>query len=369
MEKSRDIRWHKASNLPELTPHTEAPKQFRIRNVVIPIVLGLAVTAYMVYREFDAQAYAKINWSFQVLFWLFMCLVMMAIRDLGYMMRIRILTEKKLSWKKAFDVIMLWEFASALSPSVVGGSGVAMFILNQEKIPLGKSTAIVLVTALLDELFYILMVPICILLAGWENLFPIELQKNLLGISLGIKGIFFAGYGFIFLLTFIILVSVFFNPKGFKNLLVRVFSLPVLRRFRPKAAEVGREVMVTSIELKGKNFGFWAKCFGATFLSWTARFLVINCLILAFVASADHFIIYARQMVMWVIMLISPTPGSSGIAEIVFEGFLKEFTLPNLAGFQAFLWRLLSYYPYLIIGIIVFPRWLRRVRGTASKEA
>ncbi len=290
-----------------------------------------------------------------------MCLVMMAFRDLGYIIRIRILTDKKLNWRRAFDVIMLWEFASALSPSVVGGSGVAMFILNREKIPLGRSTAIVLVTALLDELFYIFMVPVCILLAGWDTLFPIDLEKNLFGISMGIKGIFYTGYFFITLLTSIILVSVFFAPRGFKRVLQNIFSLRLLKRWRRKATEVGNEVIITSEELKGKSILFWLKCFGATFFSWTARFLVINCLILAFVATNDHFIIYARQMVMWVIMLISPTPGSSGVAEMVFEGFLKEYTVPNLSGFQAFLWRLLSYYPYLIIGVLLFPRWLRRV--------
>lgn len=349
--------------MPELSPQLDTPKQFRTRNVIIPIVLGLAVTLYLVFHDFDPKSYEQIHWSIHVVFWLVMSALMMAARDVGYMVRIRILTEKKLSWKKAFDVIMLWEFASALSPSVVGGSGIAMFILNQEKIPLGKSTAIVLVTALLDELFYIIMVPICIVLAGWNNLFPIDLQKNMFGITMGIKGIFYAGYGFIFLLTTIILLSLFFNPQGFKKFLVRIFRLPVLKRFQNKAAEVGDEVITTSLELKGKKFSFWAKSFAATFVSWTARFLVINCLILAFMSGVDHFIIYARQMVMWVIMLISPTPGSSGIAEIVFEGFLKEFTLPNLSGFQAFLWRLLSYYPYLIIGIIVFPRWLRRVRS------
>ena len=59
---------------------------------------------------------------------------MVVIRDLGYMYRIRVLTDKYLSWRKSFDVIMLWEFASALTPSVVGGSGIAIFILNREKI-------------------------------------------------------------------------------------------------------------------------------------------------------------------------------------------------------------------------------------------
>lgn len=346
-----------------MSDNTNTLKQFRLRKLLIPILLGLAVTFYMVYREFDPESYGAINWSAHTFFWLFMCLVMMVIRDVGYMIRIRILTEKKLSWRKSFDVIMIWEFASALSPSVVGGSGIAMFILNREKIPLGKSTAIVMVTALLDELFYIIMVPLCILLAGWDKLFPIEMQTNLFGYQLGIETVFYVGYGFIVVLTSVILTSIFFFPKTFRNVIIGIFSLPILRRLRRKAIGVGQEVVTTSVELKGKNLAFWAKCFGATLLSWTARFLVINCLIMAFVASADHVLIYARQMVMWVIMLISPTPGSSGIAELVFQGFLKEFTLPNLAGFQAFLWRLLSYYPYLIIGVIVLPRWLKRVMG------
>lgn len=304
-----------------------------------------------------------------MVFWLFMCLVMMAFRDLGYMIRIRILTDRELNWKRSFDVIMLWEFASALTPSVVGGSGVAMFILNQEKIPLGKSTAIVLVTALFDELFYIIMVPICILLAGWENLFPAEILETVVklpgGYHVGIEEAFLTGYFFIFFLTIIILLSVFFAPQSFKTVLVKIFSIPGLKRWRPQATEVGDEVVITSVELKGRKLNFWVKILGATFFSWTARFLVINCLIFAFVSSADHFILFARQMVMWVIMLISPTPGGTGIAEFVFKGFLQEYTLPNLAGFQAFLWRLFSYYPYLIIGAILFPRWLRRVRKKA----
>ncbi len=340
---------------------TDTAKKFRARNLFIPILLGLCVTGYLIFKDFDGQSFSNIHWSLSTAFWLFMCLFMMALRDIGYMIRIRILTDKQLNWKQAFDVIMLWEFASALSPSVVGGSGVAMFILNREKIPLGRSTAIVLVTALMDELFYIVMVPLCILLAGMDNLFPVELEKTFFGLSLGIKGIFYTGYGFIFLLTTIISLSVFFFPKAFKHVLIGVFSLPFLRRWKDAAAETGEEVVITSVELKGKKFSFWASSLLATFLSWSARFLVINCLIMAFNSSADHFLIYGRQMVMWVIMLISPTPGSSGIAEIVFDGFLKEFTLPGLGGFQAFLWRLLSYYPYLIIGVILFPRWLRRV--------
>jgi glycosyltransferase 2 family protein len=63
---------------------------------------------------------------------------------------------------------------------------------------------------------------------------------------------------------------------------------------------------------------------------------------------------------MWVIMLISPTPGGSGVAEFVFSGFLSDFTPLGFAVVMAILWRLLSYYPYLFIGIIILPQWIKR---------
>ena len=76
---------------------------------------------------------------------------------------------------------------------------------------------------------------------------------------------------------------------------------------------------------------------------------------------SDHFLIYGRQLVMWVILLISPTPGSTGVAEFAFNGFLKDFIPFGLAGLLVVFWRLISYYPYIFIGAFVLPKWLKRV--------
>jgi uncharacterized protein (TIRG00374 family) len=57
--------------------------------------------------------------------------------------------------------------------------------------------------------------------------------------------------------------------------------------------------------------------------------------------------------------LISPTPGGSGIAEFAFSGFLNDFIPFGLVAILAILWRLISYYPYLFIGAIILPKWLR----------
>lgn len=312
-------------------------------------------------RITNTEALGEIKLSWYSLFWFIAAFAMMFLRDIGYMIRIRVLTENALSWKQSFFVIMVWEFASALTPGVVGGAAVAMFILNREKIPLGRSTAIVLITAMLDNLFYLIMVPLMLIFVGSSDLFPLSGSQTFLGMDLNIVGVFWVGYGIVFLFFIALLIGIVYHPFALRSMIVRFFSLPFLKRWKEGARQTGREIIVTAKEVRVKPRSYWVKAFGATFLSWTGRYLVVNCLIMAFVTTGlqEHFMIYARQLGMWVIMLISPTPGGSGIAEYAFTGFLEEFIPFGLVGLMAVLWRLISYYPYLFIGSFILPRWLR----------
>ena len=310
------------------------------------------------YRE----SLKTIDWTWYSTLWLLVAVLSMFVRDLSYMYRIRVLTEDKISWRKSFDVIMLWEFASAVSPSAVGGSAVAMFIVNREGISMGRSTAIVLITSLLDELFFVVMVPVVFLAVGIDSLFPDFSNVGLEQFTTTGINLFFTSYFLILLYSVIISWAIFIKPRGFKWLLIKICSLPFLRKWRYSAVETGNEIMLASEELKDKPFLFWFKASAATFFSWTGRYWVTNFIILAFFPVSDHLLIYARQLIMWVIMLISPTPGGSGLAEFAFSGFIGEFIkTAGLIGSIALVWRLISYYPYLFIGAIILPRWLKRV--------
>lgn len=323
------------------------------------------VNGNFVRRSFR-DAVAAVNWTWYSTLCIFLALLMMVVRDLAYMWRIRILTDKELSWKQSFRVIMIWEFSSAMTPGVVGGAAVAMFILNREKVNMGKATALVMITALLDELFYILVVPVLLLIVGAASLFPLELTKEIFGMRLHITGLFWFAFAVITLITLLLFVAVFIAPHWFKRLLLLFCRLPFLRRYKARAEKTGNDIVTTSSELRGKSFGFWFSAFLATAFSWTGRFLVINFIIMAFSPMADQFVIFARQLAMWVILIVSPTPGGSGIAEFVFSGFLAEFIPFGLAGVLAVLWRVISYYPYLFIGALVLPKWLSKSKPAQS---
>tara|TARA_B100000767_G_scaffold25521_1_gene22412 strand:- start:7406 stop:8605 length:1200 start_codon:yes stop_codon:yes gene_type:complete len=306
----------------------------------------------------------QIDWNSSVFFCLFLALFTAFLRDFGYMYRIRVLTDKFFSWKEAFQVIMLWEFSSALTPSVVGGSGVAIFIMNREGLSLGKSTATMFVTALMDELFYIIMVPLVLLLAGGASLFP----DSVFGYEgVYITNVFWLGYGFLCLLTLVITLSLFFFPQGFKQILINIFSWKPLRRWIRHVVRLGNDVIISSEELKRKKFSFWLKAFSSTIISWTARFLTLNFVIMAFMGNIDQLFVYGRQLIMWVYMLVSPTPGSAGIAEIALAGFFENIVISaQYVALVAIIWRFLTYFPYLFIGAAVLPKWLSR---TSLKQA
>ena len=324
--------------------------------VILPAAIGLGVVAFIFLREFDPDVFDKVSLTWMSVLWLFAAILCMLGRDLGYMIRIRVLSDGQLTWRQAFRIIMLWEFTSAVTPSSVGGTSVALMYVHKEGISVGRSSAIVMMTSLLDELYFVIMFPLLVLLVGGEKLFAIPDSP---GWTHGILVVALVGYGIKLIWVLVLSYGLFLNPRGLSRLIYRLFHLPVLRRWRRGAGKAAVDIMVSSDEMKSRKPKFWINALLSTFLSWTSRYWVVNFLFLAFFAVHDHFLIFARQLVMWIVLLISPTPGGSGVAEFMFDMFLGEF-IP-VAGFAialAFLWRLISYYPYLAIGALMVPKWI-----------
>lgn len=345
-------------------------KYFSGRRVLIPILLGLGVAGYLIWSDYDPEAVKQIDWRQGAMWWVLASVGMMLLRDVGYIIRLRILSRSLLSWRQCFEIAFLWEFASAISPSAIGGTAVAVVIMAQENIRTGLTTAIVLITAFLDELFYIIMVPIMLMIIGRESLFPQDDGSVDYMFSVdNLSTFFWMGYGILFAWTIFLAVAILFKPNWTQSFIRAIFRLPYLRRRQERGNKLADDLHLASLEFGKMKFAFWLKAFGATFLSWSARFLMLNCLLMAFSGFEEHFLAYGRQLVMWVIMLVAFTPGASGIAESIFPFFMKEF-LPGraIARIVAIVWRMISYYPYLIIGFVILPLWLKRTQDQETTE-
>lgn len=346
--------------------HSLILKTLKPAKLILPVLISLGVVAWFIIREIDTEALTALRFTFRSVLWLLVAWCCMIGRDLGYMIRIRILSEKDLSWRQAFRVIMLWEFTSAITPSTVGGTAVAVVFLNKEGISVGRSTAIVLATSFLDELYFVIMFPVILLAVGPEILFTTSLQGT--GAAMLNNLTYFAVIGYLVILAWVLLVGygLFINPDGIRKTIVWFFKLPVLKRWSKPAEKAGADIVASSSELKNQGVPFWLKAFTATFLSWTSRYWVVNAILVAFFAVSDHFLIFARQLVTWIMMIISPTPGGSGFAELILSRYISDAipvaseNVASVALAMAIIWRIISYYPYLIIGASIVPGWIER---------
>jgi uncharacterized protein (TIRG00374 family) len=356
--------------------HFKLISRLKPGKIILPILIGLAVAGWFIVREIDTDALNQLNFTWRSVFWLFIAWCFMIGRDLGYIIRIRILSDKTLNWWQAFRVIMLWEFTSAITPSTVGGTAAALVFIHKEGISVGRSTSIVLATSFLDELYFVIMFPLILLIAGGEILFTTSLQGT--GIVLLNNLFFIAIAGYVVILSWVLLIGygLFVDPLKIKKIILWFFRLPLLRRWSDSAVKAGDDIIDSSFELKRKPFSFWIKAFTATFLSWTSRYWVANAVLLAFFMINNHLLIFARQLIIWIMMILSPTPGGSGFAELILGRYISDAipadpgTVGSLALAIAIIWRIISYYPYLIMGASIVPGWIQKkfVRHPSLKK-
>lgn len=349
----------------------QVSSQLNSVHVILPMILGLAVALYMFVSEFSHVGDNPVSWGDLLSnphVWIFVLLafVVVACRDYAGMWRLNHLADGRLSLHSQFRVRMLYEFTSAITPSVAGGSTLEMLYINKEGISFGESTAITIISIFLDEIVYVIFFPIVLLIIPFKELFAVG------GVfSAGIVSLFLIGYAMKFIWTSILFCGIFIKPSVITWCISSLFSLKLLRKWRVGALRTAVDIRSCSRSMRDRSLVFWIKAFASSFVICLCRYSIANCLIMAFNPAlsgfASNFLMMARQYVMLVVMMVAPTPGGSGFVEVMFKTYLGEF-LPQgiLAVLVMSLWRIIFYYNYLFIGMILAPRWISRNFGKKS---
>lgn len=348
--------------------NTKSP--IKTSQVFIPVIIGIGVVAWLMAREFDIEAIRNIELSPRLAICILLALIFMFGRDLGHFWRFRIITDKQLRWRQAIRVNYLCEFTSAVTPSAVGGSSFAVLYMYAEGLSLGRATTLVMATLFLDELFFVITCPIVIALIPYSDLFGFNTESAGYFVT-GLNLLFWLVYAGITIWTAILFLGLFVRPKAVAQGLAWVFRFRPLRRWQHKMITLGDNMQATSSELRRRPMRWWLEAFAATALSWLSRYMVVNALFWGFAPYADQIIIFGRQVVVWVVLMISPTPGGSGISEWLFAQYYGDLLKANAQSITliiAILWRLISYYAYLIIGACVLPGLLRRLSSRKAES-
>jgi len=341
-----------------IRPESKKPqKPYKIYQGLIPIIFGLIVIGWLFLSEFNPNVFSTFHFTFVSGLFIGLAFLLMLMRDFGMMWRFRFLTERELTWKQSFHINVLSEFTSAVTPALVGGSSLVVIFLIKEGINAGRSTTIMFVNLFLDELFFLVVCPVIFLFIPLSELF------NSSSVIVSTFAVVFTGLYLTRLVwTSIMFIGIFKRPNWIRQILLTLFKLPILHRWYSNVDLLTNNLVQASTEIGKHSFWFWLKVFGMTLLTWSARFLVVNAVFMAFNPThLNHLIVFARQLILWVFMVVSPTPGGSGVTEYAFKEYYSDvFSSASAIIFVTLVWRTISYYLYLLLGLIIIPNWISK---------
>lgn len=323
---------------------------------VLPVLIGAGVVAWMWADEFGNFSLTAVPLTPRTLVSLAVVIAMVVLREVGMTWRYRAITDGDLSWRKALKVCLMCEFTSAVTPSAVGGSSVAMVFMNMQGINFGRATTLMIVTLFLDELFFVLSCPIVATLTPLGSLFGNALSSQF---SVGIQWVFWGIYAVIALWTALLFVGIVIKPMMIKRLLVGIFALPLLRRWKAQVEQMTDNMVAASHDLRHRTLGWWLRAFAGTVLLWVPRYVLVCALFWGLLPGSDLWLVFARQAVVWLVLMVCPTPGGSGLGEWLFTQYYADMIpTATLAMVIMLVWRIASYYAYLVAGLVLVPLWL-----------
>lgn len=267
--------------------------------------------------------------------------------------KIRFLAEKQMSWLASFRVVLAWDFTSAVSPSTIGGAPMATYAMTKEGMQLGSATAIVLYGVLLDQIWFATAIPILLIAGIFYQVVPPEI--GLVGEASMIL-LYTALLAYAGLLAYGVLI----NPAAIKKVVLFIFKLPLLRKYRDKIAIEVENLEEYAHQLRKKPASFLFKAFALSTMSWICRIALATIVILSLL-PADVVLSFLRSLSMNLAFLVVPTPGGSGGVEglfVLFQGPLIE--RKSFIGLAVFLWRIISYYISIALGMFATTWYINR---------
>ncbi len=344
-----------------------APRRTPIWRVLLPVAVSLAALGAVFRGTYHPGAFELVARHFQP------GLFALAIAGLGLQfvaggLRLRHVSGGALTPRAGIRGQITWDFMSALAPPAVGGAPfAALFVSRENSLPYGQVTAIMLFTMLMDQMWFAIAIVGMYVSAIWLPVFPTGLGAAGVGTVAAYLG------GLLVYIAFFAYATLF-RPELIEKVAGVVVRLKWLRRFEPTVRRETRRLGQQARRLRHKPLRFYVVGIGYTALYWVARYGILLMVALSFVADvpqdAEHFPLYGsfratlyviRTAGLWLAGLIMPTPGGAGGIEALAVLYLGPLLPEGFIGPVLIVWRLLTYYLVLGIGLVVAGHVLKQM--------
>ena len=324
------------------------------RGALISILLSLVVLLIIGWLTWEPGTLDLI-WE-AVNIWLLLAAVGLLVLRVfigGY--RLRYSSHGQLAYSAAVRGQVIWDFASNVTPSVIGGAPVAaLLIAKDDSKPIGEITAIMLFAMLMDQIWFAVAVFILLAASIWVDVFP-----NTLGtIGEGFLTAYFIGMmvwagGFAY--------STLVRPELLQALVRRLFKVRWLLRFKDRVEHELSNWTEQARILRQQPIRFYLIGLIFAAMAWIIRYLVLYIIVLSVYEVPNALQFISRTMAMLHLALIMPTPGGSGGIEGMYALFFtpplipKAFLAPTLL-----VWRFFAYYVTVAVGLAITTHVLDR---------
>lgn len=258
-------------------------------------------------------------------------------------------------------------WAGYLTPSQTGGGPVMIWVMKQHGVPYPEATSSSFITFVATILFFAIAGPLALV-------FGAGLSLGEHGVVLGITvlDLFRATLG-VFVVVALVLIALLAFPGRVRDLLHRLTRVLGGRWPRlQQRLEGGREgidrahaCLVAFFRGRG-----WLAVAGAVLLTGVAfaNRLLGGYVILRALGIHAHFVdVLLLQTLITFLLYFAPTPGGSGMAEILGAAVMSIYVPRELIPSYTVLWRLTTSYITVAAGSVVFWLMLRRRLGTAAE--
>ena len=347
----------------DIAEDKEEKAPFNKWKLIIPVAIGIGVSLYLLISGFNPKALASVHLSQKLVIGLLLGVATVIVRDFSFMYKLRLSTGYRLGWPKTLQTIIMWEFGAAVTPKL-SESAFVLYVLKKSGLTYGRSTAVMMLNSFMDNLVFVTVFTTLYFILGHQMLAlsgdcPDLAGHRILTAVRQLADKAWVGYVLMLSLCIFLAVALFIASGATKIFFYRLAELRFLHRFEKNLHHIGDEIELTSEEYKNRPPLFWIEFYLATFVNWSARYLLPCCLFYAFSdVPLNMLAVYARQYVLWIFLVIPTTPGSSGIAEISFIAINCDFMPAGLSAAIALIWRIYGYYLYLVAGMIVLPGWV-----------
>ena len=326
---------------------------------IINIIAVAVVLTFQINSEEGVESIANIFTNEHHLVFFMLAIACFLVSEFFIAIRLYILS-KKFNKKSSFEGCLKSEFVcqyySKITPLALGRQPFQVYVLNRHDIKANNAITTVSCNYVSQKLVYWVVALFMMLTIGTNKLVKsmsgasFKLTLILACISLGVMSIF---------LTFVILVCV--NKKIASNLVAFVIKilnkLKIVKNRKNMYFKIMRPAL--SFQHKMKVF-FTSKKFAFFTLLFSLLIYLIQCCIPAciyFIFKPFEWAIFWQLLSISVIIQLSfgvnPIPGGTGGAELSFYAVFTVLIDKGLVFWALIIWRVLTYYIYLIIGLLI----------------